>query len=525
MHPILFHIPLPGRPLKLWWALVAVAVLSAIYGIWAQRRAQKQDAITGLVIAAAAGAGAYYWRAAEWTAPTGGVPIYSYGVMLGLSLVVGWYISLPLARKIGLPAETMANCYVWTALAALAGSRVLYIITNLDEFHETADYFAFRKGGLVAYGGFIGGLLGSWLFLLRHRIRLLPWADVAVPSLASGLMITRIGCYLYGCDFGQRLSSDAPGWLQKMGTFPKLPDGTLGYFENGAPIPGSPAYAHHLDQCTRGDIHYKAAECLDLKSSFPVHPTQIYESLVGLGLLVLLLWHLRHQKFRGQIFYTFVFAYGFLRFILELWRDDDQRGSLPFHTDRYLLVGGGLLAMGAAFTLGISKAIPDQRIRLGARIASFVPGVVAIFTLKTAQYVVDDYSYSTSQFIGLVSALIACFFYAQAWEEARRAPKLAMALGLEGAPEADEKELALPRKKKKPADGEESEEEVERPKKKLAGKKLKAKKKPVVEVEKEEETEDEEPKKEDKSSEDEPVKKDKDEESDKDDEDEESGKD
>ena len=52
---------------------------------------------------------------------------------------------------------------------------------------------------------------------MGHKIRLLPWADVAVPSLASGLFITRIGCYLFGCDFGRRLSPCAPGWLQKMG--------------------------------------------------------------------------------------------------------------------------------------------------------------------------------------------------------------------------------------------------------------------------------------------------------------------
>ena len=38
--------------------------------------------------------------------------------------------------------------------------------------------FAFRKGGLVAYGGFVGGLLGSWAFLAPKKIRLLAWADV-----------------------------------------------------------------------------------------------------------------------------------------------------------------------------------------------------------------------------------------------------------------------------------------------------------------------------------------------------------
>ena len=150
----------------------------------------------------------YYWRTAAFDGAN--VPIYAYGVMLGLSLVVGWYLTLPLAERDGLPKETMANCYVITALAALAGSRILYAITNPDEFKSAADLFALRNGGLVAYGGFIGGLLGSWAFLAPKKIRLLAWADDAVPSLASGLLITRIGCYLFGCDFGTRLSDGAP---------------------------------------------------------------------------------------------------------------------------------------------------------------------------------------------------------------------------------------------------------------------------------------------------------------------------
>src|SRR5262249_30183303 len=40
------------------------------------------------------------------------IPIHSYGVMLGLSLVVGWYLTLGLAERDKLPKETLANCYV-----------------------------------------------------------------------------------------------------------------------------------------------------------------------------------------------------------------------------------------------------------------------------------------------------------------------------------------------------------------------------------------------------------------------------
>ena len=64
----------------------------------------------------------------------------------------------------------------------------------------------------MAYGGFFGGFLGSVIYSASHRrSRCWPWADVRVPSLASGLMITRIGCYLFGCDFGKPLASGRPG--------------------------------------------------------------------------------------------------------------------------------------------------------------------------------------------------------------------------------------------------------------------------------------------------------------------------
>src|SRR5579883_360553 len=277
MHPILFRIPLPHAPLKLWWALAAAAAIAVVYAIVALRRKDSSGAVGAALVAVAAGGAGFVWQKVSYEAPN--LPIYAYGVMLGLSLVVGWYLSLPLAERDGLPKETMANCYVITALAALAGSRILYALTNGDEFKSFWDLFALRNGGLVAYGGFIGGLIGSWAYLAPKRIRLLAWADDAVLSLASGLLITRIGCYLFGCDFGRRLPDGAPGWLKTLGTFPHWPSGTLvsGY--------GSPAYVRHLDLYRGTPLE---SQLVRMNTSFPVHPTQIYESLVGLLLLVLL---------------------------------------------------------------------------------------------------------------------------------------------------------------------------------------------------------------------------------------------
>src|SRR4029079_3111068 len=117
-------------------------------------------------------------------------------------------------------------------------------------------------------------------------------AGGAVPSRGSGLCITRIGCYLFGCDFGKPLTAGWPNWLKHLGTFPRWSDGVL------ADVAGSPAWVQH------GRERGLAPECT---ASLPVHPTQLYEALAGLSLLALVLWLRPYRRFRGEIFLAFTF--------------------------------------------------------------------------------------------------------------------------------------------------------------------------------------------------------------------------
>jgi phosphatidylglycerol:prolipoprotein diacylglycerol transferase len=427
MHPILFRIPLPHTPLKYWWALAAVALFAVISAALGLRSKDRTQIGTGLFVAAAAGAVAWFVRSKSFDAPD--LPLYSYGVMLGLSLVIGWYLTLTLCERDGLPKDTMANCYVITAIAAVVGSRVLYILTNLDEFHSFQDCFDVRRGGLVAYGGFLGGFLGSWLFVRRHRIRIMAWADDVAPSLAAGLFVTRIGCYLFGCDFGKRLGDGAPGWLKKMGTFPHWPAGTVNVGD------GSPAYVRHLDELRNTPL---VSELTRTNASLPVHPTQIYESLVGLALLILCLSARRTQRFRGQIFLLFVFAYGYARFLLEILRDDTERGSFGPLFGEHLYIPFCLAVMAIAFDYGIVLGIKNHTARLVARVLAFVPVIAVYLALKPESFGSTILTQlSTSQWIGMITAVLAGFFYAQLWSDSYRSPVLAMSLG-DGVEEQNE---------------------------------------------------------------------------------------
>ena len=144
------------------------------------------------------------------------------------------------------------------------------------------------------------------MYLRRTGHSLLGWADVVAPTLGTGLGFTRIGCYLYGCDFGGRLETDAPAWLRGLGTFP--------HWDNGQ---GAPAFTYHLDE-------YGLDPLAD--HSYAVHPTQLYESLCGFTLfaVAMLIW--RRRRFRGQVILAVAMLYGAWRFFIEYVRDDPERG-------------------------------------------------------------------------------------------------------------------------------------------------------------------------------------------------------
>jgi phosphatidylglycerol---prolipoprotein diacylglyceryl transferase len=338
---------------------------------------------------------------------------------------------------------------VFTAICAIVGSRLLYIVTNLEEFKTWKDMLAIRSGGLVAYGGFLGGFLGSWYFCARRKIRLLAWADAAVPSLASGLLFTRIGCYLFGCDFGKPLSEKAPKWLQKLGTFPewhydhkagKFLDSEglrAAYQDPGHQIlQGSPAWVQHTESFP---------QVRDLHHSIPVHPTQLYESLAGallLGALFLARNNIKKREaagepfFRGELFIVFTFGYGVLRFLIEIVRDDIERKQYGPFLEPHIIVPLALMGFALAFVFGLSNMFSEKGNRrvIARSVAILIPFVVFMLMKPANRFeLVEKVQLSTSQWIGILTGMAAAAYYRIAYDNAVADPVAAADLG-EGVP-------------------------------------------------------------------------------------------
>lgn len=237
-----------------------------------------------------------------------GIPLYAYGFALTMSVLIGRLLALRLAERAGIERRLADQCAMWTLIGAVVGARLLFVVTNLGEFHHPLELFKFSNGGIVAYGGFLGGLAGAIGFCRVRKMPLLVWADCVVPALCIGLAITRVGCFLGGCDFGREW--DGP-WAVRF------------------PV-GSPAF---VQQVRLGHLIPFATE------SLPVQPTQLYESLAGVILLVLVITIGRRKEMPGHALAVFAMGYAVLRYLIEIVRDDPGRGSIgPWSTSQFIAI-------------------------------------------------------------------------------------------------------------------------------------------------------------------------------------------
>jgi len=122
----------------------------------------------------------------------GSVILYSWGLMVGLAFVVGYFLTLWQAKKKGIDQNKIFILIILIFLGALAGARLSY----LAQFGQIWDFFQAWPSGLTFYGGLIGALIVSWIWIKKTKMDFWKVADLFAPSLALGIFIGRIGCFL-----------------------------------------------------------------------------------------------------------------------------------------------------------------------------------------------------------------------------------------------------------------------------------------------------------------------------------------
>ena len=231
--------------------------------------------------------------------------------MVAAAFLAGLWTAGRRGSRAGIAAEKIVDLGPWLIVGAIIGSRVLYVISY---WHESfagkpiQEIFMVWKGGLVYYGGLIGAALACIAYARLKKLPLWKLADIFAPSIPLGCFFGRLGCFLNGCCYGRPCNLP---WAVR---FP-------------ADNPLSPPTS-------------------------PVHPTQIYDSLLNLCLYAFLAWLFRRRKFDGQVFSVYLVCYAVLRSLVETFRGDYPEyqhylggWATPAHLVSILILAAGLVLL------------------------------------------------------------------------------------------------------------------------------------------------------------------------------------
>jgi phosphatidylglycerol---prolipoprotein diacylglyceryl transferase len=273
-------------------------------------------------------------------------------------LVVGFTVAILVARRdgerAGIPGDRMIDLGLLMLVLGIAGARLLAVLTD-GELHNfihlctdptqvsvdrwTVSYCAsdqqcgydylcdlernkcypprdclaalkFWQGGLTFYGGFFAALAGGVWYARRKQLPVARVADVAAPAIMLGLFFGRLGCFFNGCCYG----AETDAWV-------------------GVTLATAPGQT--------------------------VHPTQLYEAAVALGLFAALRWAIAPRaRAAGEVFGWLLALYGVLRFAIEFLRADPRGALGPLSTSQLLsipIVAAGVWLIARARRRGANK--------------------------------------------------------------------------------------------------------------------------------------------------------------------------
>ncbi|PIN85970.1 hypothetical protein COV19_07170 [Candidatus Woesearchaeota archaeon CG10_big_fil_rev_8_21_14_0_10_44_13] len=228
----------------------------------------------------------------------------------------------------GLDLNRMLQMFLLAFVGSFVGSRIFAFYGPWGGSCASGGFverfmqmISLEQKGWVAIGGIIGGIVFTFVYSKITKLKYMRYADILAPAIALGFFIARLGCYIAGCCFGSQ--TDVPWAI--------------------------------------------------IKDNVPIHPTQLYNSLVDLAIFVVLvcLSERKEKKNRqdGYVLSSFVFMYAVGRFTTEFFRGDYDPSNYFFGlTTTQIICIVFFLISATLIIINSLKESPKKRVKTGFRI-------------------------------------------------------------------------------------------------------------------------------------------------------------
>ncbi len=221
----------------------------------------------------------------------GPVHLYSYGFLVAIGVLCAILFLKSHASYIAVDSDTIIDLAVTTVLSGFAGARIYYVIQFWEHFStDPLSVIKIWEGGIVLYGGLIGGVIGFSIFIFIKKLPLWSLLDLFVIATSIAQGFGRLGCFLNGCCYGRETN---------------LPWG----------------------------VKFPFSESV-------LHPTQLYESLFSFLLagFLYLFWKRNRNKI-GLTSIAYFILYPIGRFVIEFFRGDQAKIFLNLSLAQWVSIG------------------------------------------------------------------------------------------------------------------------------------------------------------------------------------------
>jgi phosphatidylglycerol---prolipoprotein diacylglyceryl transferase len=224
----------------------------------------------------------------------GPLEVGGFGLAMLMCFVTGQILLTRELIRRGYDPAPVGDLVFAAVVGGLLGAKIYYAILVQDAGA------LFDRAGFVFWGGLIGGIIGTSLVVRFKKLRWSTIADASAMSLAAAYSVGRTGCWAVGDDYGRP-------WDSALAV----------QFPEGAP----PSTATNMSQL----FGVSFPPGTDPSAVIAVHPTQIYEVILGF-VMFLIVWRFRdHRHAAGWLFGLYAVLAGLERFIIEFVRAKDDR--------------------------------------------------------------------------------------------------------------------------------------------------------------------------------------------------------
>ena len=204
------------------------------------------------------------------------VTVYTYATFIATGTLIA-VIYTKWRAKIEMGVIEIPNIFFYAIfIAGFIGGKLFYYLQDPLYFINNPSLLLDNfNGGYVFYGWFVAIIPYIIWYLKKHNIPVLPMLDILAITTTIVHAIGRLGCFGGGCCYGSPTNSSF---------------GLIFPATNGV----------------------------------KVHPTQLYEALMLVCIMLLLILSRRKKQFNGQIFLIYLILYALGRGVMELFRGDDR---------------------------------------------------------------------------------------------------------------------------------------------------------------------------------------------------------